>query len=75
MIECRVHSGGVPSRGLTWRTCSEASNNAIEFFDPFALQTTNDYEFFEVNGLRVLCAPTPLFGGGSGRERLWLAAQ
>ncbi len=58
MCACRVHGGGVPSRGLTWRTCSEASNNSITKFRPF----TYDYVFgpnLMTDGLRVLCAPHP----------------
>ncbi len=40
---------------MTWRTCSEASNNAIESFYPF------DGGSFKLitDGLRVLCVPHP----------------
>ncbi len=58
-MPCRVHGGGVPSRGLTWRTCSEASNNAIARFDPFKFDVDDQNFYLIVDGLRVLCAPHP----------------
>ncbi len=42
----------MPSRGLTWGACSEASNNSIASF--------NYYQWVQItDGLRVLCAPHP----------------
>ena len=47
----------MPSGGLTWRTCSEASNNNITTFDPFGDSMGYNLIF---EGLRVLCAPRSL---------------
>ncbi len=52
----RTRWGSAPG-GLTWHTCSEASNNAIAGFEPF---TRDSYSSnLTVDGLRVLCAPHP----------------
>ncbi len=62
----------MPSRGLTGRTCSEASNNAIARFDPFEFDDVDGKFDLIVDGLRVLCAPHPraaaaaAVGSGSG---------
>jgi hypothetical protein len=51
----------VPSLGLTWLTCSEASNNSIAGFDPFGGVHGNfgGVHGNGFDGLRVLCAPHP----------------
>jgi hypothetical protein len=48
----------MPSCCLTWRTCSEASNNSIAGFDPFGIVEGNGNQL-RADGLRVLCAPHP----------------
>ena len=52
LCSCRVPRWGSAPDGFTWRTCSEASNNAIAGF-------RTDNANLIVDGLRVLCAPQP----------------
>ena len=59
---------------MTWRTCSEASNNSITNFYPFKGDGSGD---LVCEGLRVLCAPrfpcataaAAAVGSGSGSLR------